>query len=266
MPPTECDLLLRALIDEPALSSARRSHASHCARCAPLLAVPEALDAKADEVIAIGPALHEALQHASRVRRVSALQRATPTGLVVIATLGTASLLGATSARGWLNSLALISAAAVGFALVFWRGPDGLGSPARWRRGYSFAAAALLLASSASAVRVGSLRSMGASPWSPGTAARSTERLSGIDSGELAATVASCALVTVLSAMVAMLGAHRTTPNRPSLSGSALGAAAALLGLSVSHHGAALPWWAQLGVLATSVAVCSRIGRDLLAP
>lgn len=263
----ECDLVHEALCTDEPLPPRLDAHARHCPRCAPLLALPGALELPGVDMIEMSPALREALHEAAPVRRPSSLGRAAPTVLVVAASLGTAALLGSAGSRGWLAGLTLTLGAAGGFALVFWRGPDGLGSPARWRRAYPVAAA-LLAAATAATTGGATLALRPSIPplLSPGTAARALGGASPAGGDDLAATAVSATLILALSATTALLGAHRSTPNMPALTGATAGASAALLGLAVSHHGAPIPWLVQLGIVFAATVVCARVGRETLAP
>ncbi|MEZ4391910.1 MAG: hypothetical protein R3A48_12500 [Polyangiales bacterium] len=263
----ECDRVHDALCDDAPLPSPLDAHARRCPRCAPLLALPGALELSGVDMIEMSPALREALHEAAPVRRPSSAARAAPTALVVAASLGTAALLGSAGSRGWLAGLTLTLGAAGGFALVFWRGPDGLGSPARWRRAYPIAAALLAVATAAATGGATlALRPATYPLLSPGTAARTLGGAPHAGGGDVAATGVSALLILALSATTALLGAHKSTPNMPALTGATAGAAAALLGLSVSHHGAPLPWAMQLLMVFAATAVCARVGRETLAP
>jgi hypothetical protein len=265
--PSPCDALTRGLADDAPLPDDLRDHAGRCEACGLLLRVPAALDLPFDRVLTPGLALREALQHAEPVHRTGTVARAAPTALVVLGAVGSSALLGGAGSGRWALGLTLTVTAAAGLALVFWRGAEGVGSPPRWRRWFPVVAA--VLAATAAQLHGSALSMLRAAPGrvpSPGTAVEAVRQGVPSPGDDLSATIAAAVLVTALSAITALLGARRTTPSLPALSGATLGAAAALLGLSVAHHGAPVPPLAHVAAVVLSSVICAGIGRKTLSP
>lgn len=262
----ECEDFVRAMADGDATAAAS-PHPRQCPACALLLRVPDGLSFDAPRSLSPGLALREALHEARPVRAVSTARRSAPTVVVALASVATSMLLGRAGSTGMALGFGLSAFGASGMALVFWRGPDGVGSPAVLRRAYpAAAAAAAVLAALLHRPELPVFRaSLGRLP-SPGTAVDAVGRAPSIAADDLAATVAAAGLMLVLSATAALLGARRTTPNLPALTGATLGAAAALLGLGVAHHGVAMPPWSPLLVVVLSSAACAGMGRRMLSP
>lgn len=265
--PSPCDALTLALADDAPLPDALRAHARQCAACGLLLRVPAALDLPFDRALTPGPALREALQHAEPASRPGTLVRAAPTALVVAGAVAASALLGGAGSGRWALGLTLTVTAAAGLALVFWRGAEGVGSPPRWRRWFPVAAA--LLATIAARLHGSETHALHTAPGrlpSPGTAVEAVRHALPAGGDDVSATVAAAALITSLSAITALLGARRSTPSLPALSGATVGAASALLGLSVAHHGAPIPPLAHVAAVVLSSVICAGIGRKTLSP
>lgn len=265
--PSPCDALPLALADEAPLPEALREHARSCDACGLLLRVPAALDLPFDRALTPGLALREALQHAEPVHRPGTLVRAAPTVLVVLGAVASSALLGGAGSGRWALGLTLTVTAAAGLALVFWRGAEGVGSPPRWRRWFPVVAAAL--ATVAAHLHGSALNALRAAPGrlpSPGTAVEAVRHGLPTAGDDVSATLAAAALVTALSAIAALLGARRSTPSLPALSGATVGAASALLGLSVAHHGAPVAPVAHVAAVVLSSVICAGIGRKTLSP
>lgn len=265
--PSPCDALPLALAEDTPLPEALRDHARSCGACGLLLRVPAALDLPFDRALTPGPALREALQHAQPVQRPGTILRAAPSALVVLGAVASSALLGGAGSGRWALGLTLTVTAAAGLALVFWRGPEGVGSPPRWRRWFPVVAAAL--AAVAARSHGAGLHALRATPGhlpSPGTAVEAVRHTLPAGGDDVSATLAAAALVTALSAITALLGARRSTPSLPALSGATLGAASALLGLSVAHHGAAVPPFAHVAAVVLSSVICAGIARKTLSP
>jgi hypothetical protein len=193
--------------------------------------------------------------------------RAAPTALVVLGAVASSALLGGAGAVRWALGLTLTVTAAAGLALVFWRGAEGVGSPPRLRRWFPVTAAAL--ASVAANLHGASLHALRAAPGhlpSPGTAVEAVRHSLPASGDDTSATLAAAALITVLSAITALLGARRSTPSLPALSGATVGAASALLGLSVAHHGAPMPPLAHVAAVVLSSVICAGVGGKTLSP
>lgn len=264
---TPCDALTRCLADDAPLPDDLRDHAQRCEACGLLLRVPAVLDLPFDRALTPGPALREALQHAEPVHRPGTLLRAAPTALVVLGAVASSALLGGAGSGRWALGLTLTATAATGLALVFWRGAEGVGSPPRWRRWFPVAAA--VLATVAARLHGTGLHALRAGPGhlpSPGTAVEAVRHTLPVAGDDVSATLAAAALVTALSAITALLGARRSTPSLPALSGATVGAASALLGLSVAHHGAPVPPLAHVAAVVLSSVICAGIGRKTLSP
>lgn len=265
--PAPCDTLTRALADDAPLPDDLRDHARRCEACGLLLRVPAALDLPFDRALTPGPALREALQHAEPVGRPGTLVRAAPTALVVLGAVGSSALLGGAGSVRWALGLTLTVTATAGLALVFWRGVAGVGSPPRWRRWFPVGAAVLAaVAGQLHGTARLALRATSDKLPSPGTAVEAVRPHLPPPGDDVSATLAAAALVTALSAITALLGARRTTPSLPALSGATVGAAAALLGLSVAHHGVAVPPLAHVAAVVLSSVICAGIGRKTLSP
>lgn len=265
--PSPCDALPLALADDAPLPESLRDHARQCVACGMLLRVPAALDLPFDRAITPGAALREALQHAAPVHRPGLLLRAAPTALVVLGAVASSALLGGAGSARWALGLSLTVTAATGLALVFWRGAEGVGSPPRWRRWFPVGAA--VLAAVAAQLHGSAMHVLRAAPGrlpSPGTAVEAVRHTLPVAGDDRSATLAAAVLVTALSAITALLGARRSTPSLPALSGATVGAASALLGLSVAHHGAPLPLLAHVAAVVLSSVVCAGIGRRTLSP
>lgn len=265
--PSPCDALTLALAEDTPLPEALRDHARTCDACGMLLRVPAALDLPFDRALTPGPALREALQHAAPVHRPATLVRAAPTALVVLGAVASSALLGGAGSARWALGLTLTVTASAGLALVFWRGDEGVGSPPRWRRWFPVVAA--VVATVAAQLHGSALHALRAAPGrlpSPGTAVEAVRHTLPTAGDDLSATLAASALITALSAITALLGARRSTPSLPALSGATVGAASALLGLSVAHHGAAMPPLAHVAVVVVSSVICAGIGRKTLSP
>ncbi|MFO0628744.1 MAG: hypothetical protein U0325_24430 [Polyangiales bacterium] len=262
-----CDAFTEGLVDDGPLPDALRAHARACAACGMLLRVPAALDLDAPRDLEPGLALREALQHATPVHRPPTLVRAAPTVVVVLGAMGASALLSDAGSQRWALGLTLTVTAAAGFALVFWRGVDGIGAPARWRRWFPVGAAGLaVIAARTQATDAHALRAGPGRLPSPGTAVDAVQHSLPAAGDDASATLAAALLVAALGATTALLGTRRSTPSLPALSGATLGAAAALLGLSVAHHGAPMPVLAHAAVVVLASVLGAGIGRRTLSP
>jgi hypothetical protein len=255
---------------EGVLPTPLAAHARGCVPCASLLAMDRALEVEPPPNLELGEALRDALREARPVRRISAWVRAAPTALVTLGVLGMHRVVAPGHGLS-PRAMVLVGGAAAGFALVFSRGADGVGSDARWRRGYPVAAACLAVVAAALRAPVGRVGAgvLSRAP-SPGTAVDGVSQLSTAGADDVTATLATAVFVTLIAATTTLLGARRTTPNLPALSGATAGAAAALLGIASAHLGP-LPAGGGVvlahAVLVVVTAVCAAIvGRASLAP
>lgn len=274
MPPPArdaCDSVIDALSSGAPLPPHLDAHARACPRCAPLTRLDALLDVPLGPPLAMSPALLEALQDARPVPRRGSLLRAAPTLLVCVGAVLAQRLAGASGGAMRGAGALLLGVGLAGIGLVFWRGEDGVGSPARWRRVYPVLAATL--AAVLAALRSRSAAVMGAMAhpaMSPGTAVDGISHAQGTGADEVTATFVVAVVVTAIAATAALLGARRTTPNLPALSGATAGAASALVGLAVAHQGAlpgsGMAALAHVALVVAASVVGAVVGRASLAP
>lgn len=265
-----CDQVLDALATGDPLPRALDEHARGCARCRPLTRIGALLDMPAGPPLEMSPALREALQDARPVTPRSSLARAAPTLLVCAGAVLAQRFVGPSASLASPRSAMLLAFAGLGLGLVFWRGADGVGSPARWRRTYPVLAAALAALTASVGATGAPFGASSSRPWSPGTAMDGVLRAPGTGADDVTATLATAVVVTTIAATTALLGARRTTPNLPALSGATAGAAAALVGVALAHHGA-LPGGgvavlAHVALVVGASVLASIVGRASLAP
>lgn len=280
---SDCDAIVDALTrTSPSEAQLLSSpHLDGCLSCRQLVSVDRALSYPSSAPIRQGAALLAALDRdMTPVHHRSALRRAVlPFGALLAVMVSGATLLGrpvATTALPWLASLAMLTWAGLGAALVLRRGPSGLGAPVRTRRAWLAGSGALFVLSTLATTRIIPRTLSTTKTLADHVGVSAVNAVSVTHDNPLGPmqNLGACASTSLIFAAVVAVGllwsSRRTVPVSSGSMGAVVGAsaglaAAAALQLSCATHIAHALAAHGLPMLLATV-LCTFIGRRALAP
>ncbi len=183
----------------------------------------------------------------------------------------------ASTALPWAASLAMLTLACAGAALVLYRGPTGLGVPLRWRRAYLASAGALFVLSTLATTRIIPRTLSTTKTLADHVGVSAVNAVSVTHDSTLGPmqNLGACASTSLIFAAVVAVGlllvsSRRTVPVSSGSMGAVVGAsaglaAAAALQLSCATHIAHALAAHGLPMLLATV-LCTFLGRRALAP